>query len=49
MLIRYTAEIMNGIVSEEKLFEVCFRGQGVEMQLPDSVIEECFDDAIEWI
>ena len=49
VFISSTAEIMNGIVSEEKLFEVCFRGQGVEMQLPDSVIEECFDDAIEWI
>ncbi len=39
----------NGIEHEKMLFEVCFRGQGVEMQLPDSVIEECFEDAIEWL
>jgi hypothetical protein len=40
---------MNGIEHEKILFEVCFRGQGVEMQLPDSVIEGCFEDAIKWL
>lgn len=39
---------MNGIEHEKVLFEICFRGQGVEMNLPENVIDEYFV-VNEWI